>query len=349
MEIKEFLRTHWPRIAIALTLIIGISLFLQFFIIPQYTPQSAYFRQYPVDVFLEVEEPLPVETVKLLALLSFESLNETFGYRISLAGVSTFSDDGIWNYSDEILDGVLWGNRVGGSHSLRWSVKGGSMRMTIKAFTGEGPHRDYFEVPGGALGISNYGDKIGLFFNETGDDLTHQNMLRNIKTYLHEFGHAFGLKHNLTSPMMYSPEVDPDKIGEPSWPSSFRASSNSGVVYPYPEGTVEEALNDFNIYSISSNPIWHYHESQMMYFNFSSPKEWAPNSPNCTGFVNQSHLWCFMGEYSVNLTVVWMDRTIVDTEVGYYWHNYSLEWCTINLGGFEAFWTEEELRECRGG
>jgi hypothetical protein len=86
-----------------------------------------------------------------------------------------------------------------------------------------------------------------------------------------------------------------------------------------------------------------------VHFNFSSPKYWAPDSPNCTGFVNQSHIWCFMDNYSGELTVVWMDRTVTDTEVGYYWHNYALEWCSFNLSGFEAFWTEAELRECRGG
>ena len=311
-------------------------------------PQSYFFQRYPVNVFIEVEEPLPIETIHLISLLTFESLNETFDYKINLAQISAFTNDSVEKYTDEILNQSLWRGSEGGTSSLRWSLKNGAINMRIRAYTGQGPERIYFNKSYNASGISKYGNIIGLFYNVTNDDLRYTNIFLNMKTILHEFGHAFGLKHNMNSSMMYSPEVDLNKTGEPRWPSGFSGSSDSGVVYPYPEGTVEEALKDFNITSISTNPVCYYYESPQQFFNFTSPKYWAPDSPNCTGFLNQSHLWCFQGEYSKPITIVWMDRTLVDTEIGYYWHNYKLEWCTFGLNGFEEFWTDEEILECTG-
>lgn len=348
MKLKDILRNHWEKLAILLVLIIAGSLIMEYYYIPDHTMQSAYFREYPAKVFLEVEEPLPPETVRLLAMLAFESLNETFGFSISLAGVTTFPDDGLWNYSDEILNETLWGASQGGSRSLRCSVKDGSMRLLIRAFTGQGPHKEYYEDDGRAAGISNYGDTIGIFFKNPTSDLIYLNPVPHIKTFLHEFGHAFGLEHNVTSAMMYSPEVNLNGTDEPYVSLPFSVKVDSGVIYPFPDGTFEAAWNECNISEISTNPIYYRFDGPEVYFNFSTPQYWAPESPNCTGFLNQSHLLCLKGDYHDDLAIIRLERSLVDTELGYYWHHYTLEWCTFNLSGYEAFWTDYEILTCKG-
>jgi hypothetical protein len=221
---------------ITFILVIGIL-----FIPPSIYPNTHYFEAYPVDVTVLVEEPLPVATIEVLSKMTFESLNRTFGYDINLKGISTFENDSIQEYSNETLKKALWNSPFGGDKTLYWSITGGRVQMQVRCFYGSGPERVYYGEEYRVAGLSRYGNRIGLFFNSS-RDLMCEGFGDNFETYLHEFGHAFGLEHQLDSHIMYSAEVDPPPMQGRPQTTFYRPIFDSGVVWPYPNGNTEEIM-----------------------------------------------------------------------------------------------------------
>jgi hypothetical protein len=310
---------------------LGLSLilvFVIFFVPPEFRSNSQYFERYPVDVFVEVEEPLQLETVELLSIMTFQSLNRTFGYDIVLGGISSFSNDSINEYSDATLRKSLWGTRFSGDTTLYWSITNGRIQMYVKCFTGIGPERNYHGKDYRGIGISNYGNKIGLFFNSS-KDLSSEGFLDNYETYLHEFGHAFGMVHQLDSHIMYSPEVDPENIGSPNT-THYRSLFQSGVIWPNPNGTADEIM--LPVLAHFNGTIQHFMPlGSKEWFNRTNPLYTTDITPVIIGYVNESYILCL--ENSNLFTVLWIHSTLEDTPEGYYWHQWKVMGCVVPIEG----------------
>ena len=312
--------------ALLITLILVVGVLL---IPPSIHPNTHYFENYPVDVTVLVEEPLPVATIEVLSRMAFESLNRTFGYDINLKEISTFGNDSIQEYSKESLKKALWNSPFGGDKTLYWSITGGRVQMKVKCFYGAGPERVYYGEEYRVAGLSRHGSRIGLFFNSS-RDLTAEGFRDNFETYLHEFGHAFGLEHQLYSRIMYSPEVDPPPMQGRPQTTFYRPIFDSGVVSPHPNGTMGEIMNE-SLAEFNGTISYFMPLKPMEWFNLTNPLCTTDTTPPIIGYVNQSYILCL--EDSCLFTVLWVSSSLEDTPEGYYWHRWRVEGCVVSVEG----------------
>lgn len=212
-------KLFWKKQKVLILFVIVMAIILAVIVPPVSRSNSYYFKNYPVNVTIEVEEPLSVDAARALTLLSLESMNKTFGYEMNLVSAVSFPDDSVEEYSREsIISGF---KKSFLRLSAQWEQQ---VKMTIRFYKGLGPGSEDGKIR--ALGSSNWGSSISLYFSDSYeiiqfDDeeylLSPQMGNRPIITIIHEFGHAFGLEHNLDSPIMYTidPEVNPDGLPQP--------------------------------------------------------------------------------------------------------------------------------------
>lgn len=306
---------------------------------PDYRNNYTYFQSHPVEVFLEVEDTVSSEGAYFALKTALISLNDTFNYNLSIVSINHFHDE-IDVYTDDDLDQCLWD----GGEKISDSIENDSICIKITFFDGKGPDRTYFGKTTEAAGISNYGNRIGIFINNPSLDF-NSNLHLTFKTILHEFGHAFGMEHNIESVIMYSSEVDPNDDGAPDHPQYANQYSVLDDEY--------YIVNSIEYQELSPKFINEEQQSLSMLdiadvdsFTFEVPLNISASIPlvNSRTYID-FYAWYENSDLS-NVSGVSMEaKYYFDNTTIYVTVNFSC--CYFAIDSYSNLWADEEILLCR--
>ncbi len=287
----------------------------------------------PVHVNVWVEEPLSADCARILTLMALESINQTFSYRMSLKSVQSFQNDSKENYSR--------GSPIILYEIARLRTKAiadGHVSINITFLKGAGPESETSSGVAHASGLSDWADNIYLYFNGPEDifspDRTEplNSTFLNIQTLLHEFGHSFGLKHDIHSVMWTA-----EKAANPT-----NASNPVNITYQVedlsmpasvPENmTLQECFENYIRPNVTGQ-LWH---------NYSKARFEYTGS---TSGYSQGHYYVLHDDDYRNITLVYLSEYYYNIQ-GYIIHYYSVKYCVFDLGEFNRHWLPKELARC---
>lgn len=288
-----------------------------------YTNGQMSFSNYPTYVTIRVEEPLSVDYATYLTLITLESINQTFGYRMNLINVITFTNDNIDFYNNSHSEPGYERAKLRLNAIINQGVD-----IRINFFNGKGRDIDAWGGNTSAAGTSGWGQTINLYFEEpTSIYFTNiDDTLYGIKTILHEFGHSFGLPHNVMSPIMFTSEKkdNPNNASRPELNISVREITFSPVDQFALNYSIEAIFKDYIIPNITY-PIL---------FNTTYT---VPINPHLVYYDYILDNWP-----SNTISYVSMRKIILDGGLA----SFSIKQYSINLTDYSLGWLPEEFDRC---
>lgn len=288
-----------------------------------YTNGQLSYSNYPIYVAVRVEEPLSVDYATFTTLIALESINQTFGYRMILDEVTTFENDNKEFYNDSRSEPGY--ERA----KLRLNAKmNNQVDIRINFFKGKGREIETWAGTTSAAGTSGWGQTINLYFEEPASIYftNIDDTLYGIKTILHEFGHSFGLPHNVRSPIMFTSEKkdNPCNASRPEWNITVNETSFSpgeqfdqnysaeAIFQEYIVSNISYPILFNNTYTVPINP-------HLVYYDYILDN-WPSNT------ISYVHM---LKHYNGGSTV-----------------NFTIQQYSFNLSDYSCGWLSKELERC---
>lgn len=333
-RVRNYIHSHK---CVFITLFIILCLFLLSFSSDTiFKNGSTFYSKYSAHVDIRIEKSLSVENATLLTLMALESINETFGYHMTLNEVTTFEDDHKENYSRpyRFIPYEIAKLRLKSLIQKHISV-------TMTFYKGNGPDTKTSSGISNASGASDRADSIWLYFDNTNDMFSMSSeswanhTMRNIRTILHEFGHSFCLNENPKSGIMYTAEKKYNPTGSNNL--IFNVTVNFGLVTIPNE--IDENTTVQDIYTSLICTVFPY----QIAYNWSYNPH-IVNDTTSSGYT-QTHVYYILNEqaHETILIYLWESYTV---NLGDIDRHYSATYRIIDFDDFTDCWLPEELARC---
>ncbi|MBA3046108.1 MAG: hypothetical protein FP824_07830 [Euryarchaeota archaeon] len=304
-----------------------------------YTNGELSFSSYPTYVNIQVEDSISVDQATILTLLAMESINKTFGYQMNLGNVSSFPNDGIVSYSNEQVSPFAKSILRG------YATFTHKISMNLYFYNGTGHSMTTTYGDGNAWGTSDCASTLKLYCLSPNDDFTGNlsRMSEKIRAIIHEFGHSFGLPHNVLSPIMWTSELkdNPFNASRPEFQirtgDGYRSSGWPGELGAY-------LGNDSSVGDAIQALYLHNYSEPIPLYSFSSTPLYDNKTLN---FIFQTHYVVMRSQDSTNITfVTLLETNMSNPDADFQLTTYNFYCQYFHLADYSSLWLDEEIEAC---